>query len=40
MPVKAKAGDLLVFDTDALHYGGDILEAGLERKLIIIHNRL
>ena len=39
IPVVAKAGDLLVFDTDALHCGGNIQEAGLERKIILLHNR-
>ena len=37
--VKAKAGDLLIFDTDALHHGGDIQKLGLERKIILIHSR-
>ena len=33
------AGDLLIFDTDAWHAGGEIKSLGLERKAIIVHNR-
>jgi len=36
---EVSAGDLVIFDTDCWHAGGEILEAGLERKCIIFHNR-
>ena len=33
------AGTLVIFDTDCWNGGGEILEKGLERKLILFHNR-
>jgi hypothetical protein len=39
IPVLAKAGDLLILNTDVLHYGGVCKTNDHDRKLIIIHNR-
>tara|TARA_R100000388_G_C7229828_1_gene153957 strand:- start:318 stop:1079 length:762 start_codon:yes stop_codon:yes gene_type:complete len=36
---SVKAGDLLIFNTDAWHGGGEILKQGLERKCVIFHSR-
>lgn len=38
VPVVAKRGDLLVIDTDTLHYGG-VLQKEANRKVILVHNR-
>ena len=38
VPVIAKRGDLLVIDTDTLHYGG-VLRKETSRKVILLHNR-
>lgn len=36
---EGPAGSLLILDTSVLHAGGLILEEGLERRTIMIHNR-
>lgn len=38
-PIYSKAGGLLIFDTDLLHYGGLIEKENKERKTILMHNR-
>jgi len=38
VPILGKKGDLLILDTDTLHYGG-VLKAPSNRKVIILHNR-
>jgi len=37
--VEAKAGSLILFDTDAWHGGGEIHSDDLERKFVVCHNR-
>ena len=39
MYYTGKAGTLLIFDTDIAHSGGIIKENGLERMVILNHNR-
>jgi len=39
MFIEAKAGDLLVLDTDIIHCGGLLQKPGLERMTVIYHNR-
>ena len=37
IPVEAKAGSLIVFDSDTLHRGGIIKKDNLERLIIRLH---
>jgi hypothetical protein len=37
--VEVKSTDLMIFDTDLFHIGSNIKKEGLERMVIIIHNR-
>jgi len=37
--LEANPGTLLIFDTDLWHRGSEILEEGLERKLVLCHSR-
>jgi len=37
--LEAKAGDVVIFDTDLFHVGANLLQDGLERMVIIVHNR-
>jgi len=39
IPVEGKKGDLVIFDTDILHYGAVLKSESMERKIILIHNR-
>lgn len=36
-PLEAKAGDLIIFDTNCIHAGGDNFEDGKFRKIIRLH---
>ena len=36
-PLEAKAGDLIIFDTNCIHAGGDKFEDGKFRKIIRLH---
>ena len=38
-PLYVKAGTVLIFDTDCLHFGSQPTSPGKERKVIITHNR-
>lgn len=38
VPIIAQRGDLLILDTDTLHYGG-LLKSPSNRKVILLHNR-
>ena len=37
IPLNAKAGDLIIFDTNCIHAGGDKFEDGKFRKVIRLH---
>ncbi|MHA1972807.1 MAG: phytanoyl-CoA dioxygenase family protein [Candidatus Hodarchaeales archaeon] len=37
--LEAKAGDMVVFDTDLFHVGSNLQKKGAERMVIIVHNR-
>jgi len=37
IPLEAKAGDLIIFDTNCIHAGGDKFEDGKFRKVIRLH---
>jgi len=37
--LEAKAGDVVVFDTDLFHVGSNLRQEGSERMVIIVHNR-
>ena len=37
--IEAKAGDVIIFDTDLFHVGSNLQQEGLERMVIIVHNR-
>ena len=37
--LEAKSGDMVVFDTDLFHVGSNLQKEGLERMVIIVHNR-
>ena len=37
--LEAKAGDMVVFDTDIFHVGSNLKHENLERMVIIVHNR-
>lgn len=39
-PLRAKAGDLIIFDTNCIHAGGDKFEGGKFRKVIRLHLNL
>ena len=37
--LEAKAGDMIIFDTDIFHVGSNLQKENVERKVIIVHNR-
>ena len=39
-PLQAKSGDLIIFDTNCIHAGGDKFENGKFRKVIRLHLNL